>query len=73
MNGKKVVFSKQGDTLSSLAHDYYGNSRGMVEMLLAANPHLSKQAAVLPAGIAIKMPDNSTPKATLLPSHNLWD
>ncbi len=73
MNGKNTVISKQGDTISSLAYRYYGSSQDRVESILEANPHLSQQSAILPAGVIITMPRIDKPNTAILPSHNLWD
>jgi phage tail protein X len=73
MNGKNTVISKEGDTISLLAYNYYGSSREMVEEILEANPHLSRQSAILPAGVIITMPKVDVASSTILPSFNLWD
>ncbi|MDO5058787.1 MAG: tail protein X [Neisseria sp.] len=68
----QIQITRQGDTLSSIAYRHYGTARGKVEAVLAANPRLCLYPAVLPAGIAVKMP----PQPDTLPVRrtvNLWD
>lgn len=71
-NRADTVTSSAGDTLSAIAWRYYGTSRGQVERILAANPGLSAQPAVLPAGINIRLPapQEETP---IIRTLNLWD
>lgn len=66
-----TIITRDSDTISRLAYEYYGKSSGMVEQILAANPKLSRQAVQLPAGLTIVMPkieQNQTIKTI-----NLWD
>ena len=66
-----TIITRDGDTISRLAYEYYGKSSGMVEQILAANPKLSRQAVQLPAGLTIVMPkieQNQTIKTI-----KLWD
>lgn len=66
-----TISTRDGDTISRLAYEYYGKSSGMVEQILAANPKLSRQAVQLPAGLTLVMPkieQNQTIKTI-----NLWD
>lgn len=66
-----TIITRDGDTISRLAYEYYGKSSGMVEQILAANPKLSHQAVQLPAGLTLVMPkieQNQTIKTI-----NLWD
>lgn len=66
------ITTKDGDTLSSIAYEYYGNSRGQVERILAANPKLCEQPALLPPNLIITLPpaENAAPTIKTL---NLWD
>ena len=64
--------TKDNDTLDAICHSYYGSSSGYVEAVLEANRGLAEQSAILPAGIAILLPDLPELKphpATL----RLWD
>lgn len=66
------IRTKEGDTLSQIAYEYYGNSIGQVELILAANPWLCKQAALLPPNLMITLPpvQDIEPEIKTL---NLWD
>lgn len=66
------IFSKDGDTLSGIAYRYYGSSAGQVERILAANPELCRQSALLPAGVAIVLPAAQKHTPTV-PTLQLWD
>ena len=68
----KTITSRQGDTLSAIAYRNYGESHGQVERILEANPYLCAQPALLPAGIAIRLPE-AQPKQKTIPTMNLWD
>lgn len=66
------IKTKDGDTLSSIAYEYYGNSRGQVERILAANPKLCEQPALLPPNLMIILPPAETTEPTIK-TMNLWD
>ena len=68
-----TVTARQGDTISSIAWRIYGSSHGMVEQILALNPGLSRQSALLPMGTIIKLPAPQKQAAPVLPAVNLWD
>ena len=70
-----TLTSRQGDTISAIAHRYYGTSRGKVEQILEANPHLSRHRAILPSGIEIIMPEAAAPGpiGPIAATVNLWD
>lgn len=65
--------SKQGEVLDHIVwRAYRGLKPGLVETVLAANPHLSRPPIVLPMGTLVTLPDiasNATPPATV----KLWD
>ena len=67
-----TVLSRQGDTVSSIAYEVYGSSRGQVERILALNPALCRQPAELPAGIVIKLPRPES-RVKTVETLNLWD
>ena len=64
--------TKDGDMLDAICHNHYGASAYYVEAVLDANPHLTKQTPLLPAGILITLPDLPKLKA-LLHTVRLWD
>lgn len=66
------IKTKDGDTLSSIAYEYYGNSRGQVERILEANPKLCEQPALLPPNLLITLPPVQTTVQTVK-TLNLWD
>lgn len=66
------IKTKDGDTLSSIAYEYYGSSRGQVERILAANPRLCQQPALLPPNLIITLPPVQTTAPTIK-TLNLWD
>ena len=68
-----TVTARQGDTISSIAYRVGGNSRGMVEQILALNPGLCELPALLPMGTPVRLPAQERPAAPVLPSINLWD
>ena len=73
MTQANTVTARQGDTISSIAYRVGGNSRGMVEQILALNPGLCRLPALLPMGTVIKMPAPKKQAAPVLPAVNLWD
>lgn len=68
-----IRISRQGDTVSSIAYRHYGTARGKVEAVLAANPRLCRYPAVLPAGIAVRMPPQAADGIPVRQTVNLWD
>lgn len=66
------IRTQDGDTISSIAYAHYGNSRGQVERILAANPQLCQQPALLPPELIITLPaaQEAVPHLKTL---NLWD
>lgn len=67
-----LVRSLQGDTLSSIAWRHLGQSSGLVEQLLPANPHLADLPPVLPAGIQVRLPILAAAPAAVQ-AVRLWD
>lgn len=63
----------EGDTISRIAWQYYGTSAAQVEEILEANPGLCRQPALLPAGIAVRLPAEKTAAPATMPTVNLWD
>lgn len=61
----RIVIASQGDTLSYLCWREYGRSSGVLEVVLAANPHLAPYASaaplVLPIGTRVVLPPVSEP------------
>lgn len=61
----------EGQTLDEVAWRFYGKTTGCVELILEANPGLSKQAPILPSGLIIHLPE--IPASHEKPQVQLWD
>lgn len=60
-----VYTTVDGDTVDLIAWRYYGALDGrQAEQVLAANPGLAGQGPVLPAGVAVMLPDLSSTATT---------
>lgn len=66
------VMAIQGDTVDSLCWRTYGQTKGMDEMVLEANPGLAALGAILPIGHLVEMPDKPV-KANDKKTIQLWD
>lgn len=66
-----TITTREGDTISRIAYEYYGQSSGMVEQIMIANPKLSREAVQLPAGLTLVMPKIEQNKT--INTINLWD
>lgn len=66
-----TIISRQGDSVDLICHRHYGYTAGITEQVLAANPGLAARGPVLPAGVAITLPD--VPAKADVPVINLWD
>lgn len=53
-----------GDELDAICQNYYGLTAGAVEQVYAANRDLADQGLVLPAGIAIELPELVEPASS---------
>lgn len=65
-----IYRTKQGDVLDAVVFKYYKGQTGALEQVLEANRGLAKYGAVLPAGLAIVLPD--LPKPSPKESVTLW-
>ena len=63
--------SKQRDMIDLICWKHYGYTQGAVEAVLEANRELAGQPPVLPAGLAIILPDLGPPPAPQ--PIRLWD
>ena len=59
------------DMVDAIAYKVYGATAGYTEAILAANPGLAGQGPLLPAGIAITLPDLSD-QAQQIQTVKLW-
>ena len=52
---------------------HLGKTERVVEATLELNPGLAAAGPILPAGMAITLPDHATMPAATRPTVNLWD
>ncbi len=64
--------TKANDRLDVICGRHYGSQSGAVEAVLKANPGLSNDGPMLPAGLMIELP-NLDPVAALSQTVRLWD
>lgn len=62
--------TKDGDVLDLICQNHYGNVDAALDAVLVANPGLSSNGPVLPAGILILLPDLDVSEVTPI---CLWD
>ena len=67
------VRTHQNDTVDSLCWRHLGRTERMVEATLELNPGLASTGPLLPAGLAITLPNPATTPAAHRPTVNLWD
>ena len=61
--------TKEGDMLDEICHHYYGQTAGIVEQVLEANPGLAALGPTLAAGTLVTLPDIAAPEQEQI---NLW-
>ena len=66
-----TYITKSGDVLDEVVAKFYGHDAGMTEKVLEANPMLAEKGAVLPSGVVIELPIESTRAEKELV--RLWD
>jgi phage tail protein X len=66
------VRASQGDTVDSLCWKFYGQTKGMNEIVLEANQGLAGIGAILPVGYEVNMPD-SPPQVNSKQIIQLWE
>lgn len=49
-------WSKEGEMIDLICWRHYGATRGVVEVVLEANPSLAEYSGSLPSGLRIKLP-----------------
>lgn len=65
--------TRDGDVIDEIVWRHYGVvNADMVRQVFAANPRLADHGAVLPAGVAIVLPDIQQPAAEVA-GLSLWD
>ncbi len=76
MSKANTVIAMQDETISHICWRLYGDSMGMVEKVMAANPNLCDLPPNLPAGTIVTLPEASSRKNKtnkVIPTVNLWD
>ncbi|EOE4589346.1 tail protein X [Acinetobacter baumannii] len=68
----KEIYAIQNDTVDAICWREYGRNTGVVEQVLAANPHLSEFGPFIPMGTKVQLPDIPTPQ-NKVQSIQLWD
>ncbi|WP_063378724.1 tail protein X [Pseudoalteromonas luteoviolacea] len=66
------IYTVQGETVDSVCHKHYGNTAGITEQVIEANPHITFLPPVLPTNTLLMLPTTTKPTATkkLI---QLWD
>lgn len=65
--------TRDGDVLDAIAWRQYGRvDQSVLDAILSANPGLSEHGAVLPAGVAVVLPDIPRP-SQVRKVVTLWD
>jgi phage tail protein X len=52
-----IAIAQQGDTVDALCWRQYGRTEGTLEAVLEANRGLADYGAVLPVGLAVRLPE----------------
>ena len=76
MSKANTVIAMQDETISHICWRLYGDSVGMVEKVMAANPNLCDLPPNLPAGTIVTLPEASRRKNKtnkVIQTVNLWD
>ena len=76
MSKANTVIAMQDETISHICWRLYGDSVGMVEKVMAANPNLCDLPPNLPAGTIVTLPEASSRKNKtnkVIQTVNLWD
>jgi phage tail protein X len=68
----RTVTSKAGDMVDAIAYAEYGYRPGAVEAVFEANPGLCEHDPMLPAGVAVVLPDLAADTG-IAASLRLWD
>lgn len=67
-----IYTTVQGELVDAICRRAYGDESGYVEAVLDANPGLAAQAAPLPAGTIIVLPDVAD-RGAVVAVVKLWD
>lgn len=64
------MMSQENDTVAAMCMRFYGYTKGVVEAVMNANPHLHQYGAILPDGVIIVLPE--PPAKTAQSTVTLW-
>jgi phage tail protein X len=56
MTEPATLTTTDGDMLDAICQRHYGRASGVVEQVLAANPHVLDQPPQLPSGLVLTLP-----------------
>ncbi|WP_110675344.1 tail protein X [Salinicola sp. RZ23] len=68
----RTIRSVQGDTLDRICHRVYGQTAGVTERVLDANPGIADLGPVLPSATVVALPDIATQSPSTA-TVQLWD
>jgi len=63
--------TRDGDMLDAICSRFYGNEQDVTEQVLAANPGLADVGPILPAGLILTLPVQTSPE-TVKDTVRLW-
>ncbi len=65
------IITAQGDTVDSICHALFGQTRGITETVMSLNPGIAELGPILPTGTAITLPEAVSPPTKK--STDLWN
>lgn len=71
-DGVPVYTAIDGDTVDSIAYQYYGRHAKNTEAIYLANPRLCEIGPILPAGTKVRLP-NIVQVQEVKPFRQLWN
>lgn len=69
----QTIKTKDGDVIDQLCFDHYGQTAGVTESVIRANPDLLSYGTHLPAGLTVKLPTLTVQSTQQQTAVNLWD
>ena len=69
----QTITTKDYDVLDQLCYDHYGQTAGVTESVMRANPELLNHGTHLPAGLTVKLPTLTVQSTQQQAAVNLWD
>lgn len=68
-----IAYADQGDTVDLICARYFGQTRGIVELLLDNNEGLAGLGPTLPMGTKVNLPSPNVLAPSKPKTINLWD